>query len=160
MSCVTLGFCYSVNLCFGGHKISWFFLSLLRLNGSWNRGLMRRWLKTCSDSTLCHRPVAVCNLKNVTQSVVSLSFAVSSLLLVLSHKFVIIVISTDGKGKLVPFHAIRLEWRYSVTNNNVGTKWEWSISGPRHFTHRWGTHGIHLIGSWVGRFSGWTFWRS
>jgi hypothetical protein len=28
--------------------------------------------------------------------------------------FLIIVFSTDGKGKLVPFHTIHLEWRYSV----------------------------------------------
>jgi hypothetical protein len=117
-------FCYSVNHCALGATKFQDFSSLLRLNGSWNRGLMRRWFITCSDSTLCHRLVAVCNLKNVIQFVIALSIAVSSLFLVFSHKFLIIVISTDGTGKLVPFHAIRLEWRYSITNNNVGTKWK------------------------------------
>jgi len=103
------------------------FSSLLYLNGSWNRGLMRRWFITYSNSTLCHRLVAVCNLKNVLQSLVALSFAVSSLFLVFSRKFLIIIISTDGKGKLIPFHTIHLEWRYSITNNNVGTEWKWVV---------------------------------
>jgi hypothetical protein len=121
---VTLVFCYSVNHCNLGAIKCHDFSSLLRLNSRWNRGLMRRWFIACSDSTLFHRLVAVCNLKNVIQSVVALSFAVSILFLVFSHKFLIIVISTDGKGKLIPFHAIHLEWRYSVTNNTVGTKWK------------------------------------
>ena len=122
MSYVTLGFCYSVNHCaLGTTKFQDF--SSLRLNGSWNRGLMRRWFITCSDSTHCHRLVVMCNLKNVTQSVAALSFAVSSLFLVFSHKF-LLIISTEGKGKLAPFHVIHLEWRYSTTNNNVGTKWK------------------------------------
>jgi hypothetical protein len=85
---------------------------------------MRRWFITCSDSTLCHRLVAVCNLKNVIQFVVALSIAVSSLFLVFSHKFLIIVINTDGKGKLALLYAIHLECRYSITNNNVDTKWK------------------------------------
>jgi len=123
MSYVTLGFSYSMNHCDLGATKFQDLSSLLRLNGSWNRRLMRMWFIACSDSTLCHRLVAVCNLKNVISAVVALSFAVSSLFLVFSHKFLIIVISTDGKGKLVPFHAIHLEWRYSVTNN-VGTKWK------------------------------------
>lgn len=70
---------------------------------------MRRWFIIRPDSTLCHRLVAVCNLKNVLQSVVALSFAVSSLFLVFCREFLIIVISTDGKGKLVPFHAVHFE---------------------------------------------------
>jgi hypothetical protein len=116
---------YSVNHCaLAATKFQDF--SSLRLNGSWNRGLMRRFI-TCSHSTLCHWLVAVCNLKNVLQSVVALSFAVSSLFLVFSRKFLIIVISTDGKGKLVPFHVIHLEWRYSIPNNNVGIKWKWVV---------------------------------
>lgn len=81
----------------------------LSLNGSWNRGLMRWWFIVCSDSTLCHRLLAVCNLKNVIQSVVALSFAVSSSFLIFSHKFLIIVIFTDDKGELVRFHTIHLE---------------------------------------------------
>jgi hypothetical protein len=79
--------CYSVNHCALGATKYQDFSSLLCLNGSWNRGLMRRWFIACSDNTLCHRLVAVCNLKNVIQSVVALSFAVSSLFLVFSYKF-------------------------------------------------------------------------
>lgn len=122
---------FTLNRCFMLHLVSvtpWTtFSSLLRLNGSWNRGLMRRWFITCSDSTLCHRLVAVCNLKNVIQYVVALSIAVSSLFLVFSHKFLIIVINTDGKGKLALLYAIHLECRYSITNNNVDTKWKWVV---------------------------------
>jgi len=54
-------------------------------------------------------PACGCNLKNVVQSVVALCFEVSSFFTVFSHKFLIVVISTDAKGKLVPFHAIHLE---------------------------------------------------
>jgi len=124
MSYVALGFWY----CALGAKKFQDFSSLFRLNDSyWNRRLMRRWFITCSDSTLCHRLVAVCNLKNVIQSLLALCFAVSSLFPVFSHKFLIIVISTGGKVKLVPFDAIRLEWRYRVSSNNVGTKWKWVV---------------------------------
>jgi hypothetical protein len=67
---VTLGFCYSLKHFSFGATLFQDFPSLLGLNGSnWNRGLMRRWFITW----LCHRHVAVCNLKNVIQYVVALS---------------------------------------------------------------------------------------
>ena len=59
--CYTWFLLLSEPLCFGGYKISGFFVIITFK--CWNRGLMRRWFITCSDSTLCHRLVAVCNLK-------------------------------------------------------------------------------------------------
>ena len=70
---------------------------------------MCRSFISCSDNKLCHRRVAVCNRKNVLHSVLALCFPVSSLFTVFSHKLLVIVISTGGKGKLVPFNAINFE---------------------------------------------------
>ena len=85
---------------------------------------MCRSFMTCSDNKFCHRRVGVCNLKNILHCVVTLCFAVSSLFTVYRHKFLIIVSSTGGEIKLVPFNAINFECRYRVANNNVGTKWK------------------------------------
>ena len=59
--------------------------------------------------------------KGFLHSVEALCFTGSSLFTLFSHKFLIIVISSGGEGKLVPFHAVRFECRYRVANNNVGT---------------------------------------
>ena len=113
-------------LCFGGYKVSGFYfitafkwqLLKYRVDVSVVYNLLRQYTLS---------PACGCNLKNVTQSLVALCFTVSSLFTVFSHKSLIIVISTDAKGKLVPFHAIHLEWRYRVTINNVRTKSKWVV---------------------------------
>ena len=48
---------------------------------------MCRSFITCSDNKLCHRRVAVCNIKNVLHPVVALSFAICILFTVFSYKF-------------------------------------------------------------------------